>query len=147
MLARPRASSASSAATSGDRLRGLGIESRLCRGCAVILGADFGDHEGLWLLLALHAERHAEERDQAQCYDHEFGHSRFSSASSLARSVTVQPTGATPAYVAVALTPRDPVLDAMAFSRGRFLVEQAGMPTLVVPAWAEVGRVTEDCRR
>ncbi|TPG49804.1 hypothetical protein [Sphingomonas glacialis] len=67
--------------------------------------------------------------------------------SGLARSVTVQPTGGAPAYVATALTPRDPILDAMAFSRGRFLVEQSGMPTLVVPAWAEVGRVTEDCRR
>lgn len=67
--------------------------------------------------------------------------------STLARSVTVQPTGAAPAYVATALMPRDGILDAMAFSRGRFLVEQAGMPTLVVPAWAEVGRVTEDCRR
>ncbi|MEG3177451.1 hypothetical protein U1872_14505 [Sphingomonas sp. RB3P16] len=66
--------------------------------------------------------------------------------SSLARALTVQPTGATPLYVAAALTPRDPLLDAMAFSRGRFLVEQSGMPTLVVPAWAEVARVTEDCR-
>ncbi|WP_010185386.1 hypothetical protein [Sphingomonas sp. PAMC 26605] len=67
--------------------------------------------------------------------------------STLARSVAVQPTGAAPAYVATALNPRDGLLDAMAFSRGRFIVEQTGMPTLVIPAWAEVGRVTEDCRR
>lgn len=67
--------------------------------------------------------------------------------STLARSVPVQPTGAMPRYVATAIAPRDGVLDAMAFSRGRFIVEQAGMPTLVVPAWAEVARVTEDCRR
>jgi len=67
--------------------------------------------------------------------------------SSLARTVTVQSTGATPAYVAAQLTPRDPLLDAMAFSRGRFIVEQPGATTLVVPAWAEVGRVIEDCRR
>lgn len=67
--------------------------------------------------------------------------------SSLARALSVQPTGATPPYVAAALTPRDALLDAMAFSRGRFLVEQPGAPTLVVPAWAEVARVTEDCRR
>lgn len=67
--------------------------------------------------------------------------------STLARSVTMQPTGAAPAYVATALAPRDGLLDAMAFSRGRFIVEQSGMPTLVVPAWAEVARVTEDCRR
>ena len=66
---------------------------------------------------------------------------------SIARTLAVQPTGAAPAYVAAALTPNDALLDAMAFSRGRFLVEQAGAPTLVVPAWAEVPRVTEDCRR
>ena len=63
----------------------------------------------------------------------------------MARTLAVQPTGGTPAYVAVALTPRDALLDAMAFSRGRFIVEQAGAPTLVIPAWAEVPRVTEDC--
>ena len=66
--------------------------------------------------------------------------------STLARTLGVQPTGGAPAYVAVALTPRDTLLDAMAFSRGRFIVEQAGAATLVVPAWAEIGRVTEDCR-
>ncbi len=63
--------------------------------------------------------------------------------SSLARTVPVQPNGGA---VAVALAARDPLLDAMAFSRGRFIVEQLGSPTLVVPAWAEVGRVIEDCR-
>jgi hypothetical protein len=40
----------------------------------------------------------------------------------------------------------DPLLDAIAFSRGRFVVEQAGTPALVVPAWPEIGRVIEDCR-
>lgn len=63
--------------------------------------------------------------------------------SSLVRTVPVQPSGAS---VAVALAARDPLLDALAFSRGRFIVEQQGAPTLVVPAWAEVGRVIEDCR-
>ena len=63
--------------------------------------------------------------------------------SSLARTVTAQQSGAS---ADVALTRRDPLLDAMAFSRGRFIVEQAGAVTLVVPAWAEVGRVIEDCR-
>lgn len=67
--------------------------------------------------------------------------------STLARTLAVQPTGAAPAYMAVALTPNDGLLDALAFSRGRFIVEQAGAATLVVPAWAEVPRVTEDCRR
>ena len=40
----------------------------------------------------------------------------------------------------------DPLLDAMAFSRGRFAVEQAGRATLYIPAYAEVGRVVQDCR-
>ena len=51
-----------------------------------------------------------------------------------------------PAVVAVAFTARDPVLDAMAFSRGRFAIETAGLPTLYVPSWPEIGRVVEDCR-
>lgn len=45
------------------------------------------------------------------------------------------------------LASRDPLLDSMAFSRGRFVIEVNGLPTLYLPAWAEVGRVIEDCRR
>jgi len=67
--------------------------------------------------------------------------------STLLRTLSAAPTGGTPPYVAVALQPRDPLLDAMGYSRGRFVVEQAGAPTLVLPAWAEIERVTEDCRR
>jgi hypothetical protein len=48
--------------------------------------------------------------------------------------------------LAVSLGARDPLLDAMAFSRGRFAVEGGGMPALRVPSWAEVSRVIEDCR-
>jgi hypothetical protein len=48
--------------------------------------------------------------------------------------------------VAVSLGARDPLLDAMAFSKGRFVVEVAGLPTLYVPSWTEVSRVVEDCR-
>ncbi len=62
------------------------------------------------------------------------------------KTFTVRKTGGTPAYVAVELDPREPHLDAMAFSRGKFLVTLAGRPNLVIPAWAEVGRVVEDCR-
>jgi hypothetical protein len=40
----------------------------------------------------------------------------------------------------------DSFLDAMAFSRGRFTVEAAGLPMLVVPAWPEPARVVQDCR-
>jgi hypothetical protein len=67
--------------------------------------------------------------------------------SSVTRSLASQPTGATPAYMATALNPADPLLDAIAFSRGRFIIEQAILPTLVIPAWAEPARVIEDCRQ
>ena len=38
------------------------------------------------------------------------------------------------------------MLDAMVFSRGRFVVERTGAAPLVVPPYAEIGRVVEDCR-
>jgi hypothetical protein len=40
----------------------------------------------------------------------------------------------------------DPLLDQMAFSRGRFTIEVEGLERLVVPAWPEPARVVEDCR-
>lgn len=40
----------------------------------------------------------------------------------------------------------DRLLDAIAFSRGRFTVEVPGAPMLVIPAWPEAARVVEDCR-
>lgn len=40
----------------------------------------------------------------------------------------------------------DPLLDEIAFSRGRFLVRTMGLPTLTIPAWPEPARVIEDCR-
>ncbi|MFN3468325.1 MAG: hypothetical protein ACK4Z7_01380 [Novosphingobium sp.] len=54
----------------------------------------------------------------------------------------IKGTGGVQATLAV----NDPLLDAMAFSRGRFAVETSGLPTVYLPAWAEVGRVIEDCR-
>lgn len=54
--------------------------------------------------------------------------------------------GDTPSYVAVELPPREPHLDAMAFSRGRFLVSVKGVADLVIPNWPEMTRVIEDCR-
>jgi hypothetical protein len=44
------------------------------------------------------------------------------------------------------LVATDPLLDAMALSRGRFAVYVAGAPSLVMPPWPEVTRVVEDCR-
>ena len=46
----------------------------------------------------------------------------------------------------VRLPPSDPLLDQLAFSRGRFQIAVDGGPSLVVPAWPEIGRVIEDCR-
>jgi len=46
----------------------------------------------------------------------------------------------------VTLGARDPFLDKIAFSRGRFTVTMGGLPDLILPAWAEPSRVIEDCR-
>ncbi|HEX8124489.1 MAG TPA: hypothetical protein VF548_02805 [Allosphingosinicella sp.] len=40
----------------------------------------------------------------------------------------------------------DPLLDEMAFSRGRFTVEAEGLEALILPAWPEPARVIDDCR-
>ncbi len=40
----------------------------------------------------------------------------------------------------------DPLLDAMAFSRGRFLVAGNASGVLAVPSWPEAARAIEDCR-
>lgn len=52
----------------------------------------------------------------------------------------------TAAGIEATVAARDPLLDSMAFSRGRFVVAVAGEPTLYVPSWTEVTRVVEDCR-
>lgn len=57
-----------------------------------------------------------------------------------ARSLTMAAGGQ------AALPANDPLLDQIAFSRGRFTVEIAGMPTLTLPSWAEPARVIEECR-
>jgi hypothetical protein len=65
--------------------------------------------------------------------------------SSLARSV---PSSFNPATrrLTIDLAPYDPLLDAMATSRGRVGFSVGNEPALVVPAWAEAARVIEDCR-
>jgi hypothetical protein len=40
----------------------------------------------------------------------------------------------------------DPLIDAMAFSRGRFMVEAGTAAPLYLPSWPEISRVAEDCR-
>jgi len=50
------------------------------------------------------------------------------------------------ARLSATLSAWDPLLDAIVFSRGRIGVSVGGQPALVVPAWAELARVVEDCR-
>jgi hypothetical protein len=45
-----------------------------------------------------------------------------------------------------ALAAADPLLDEIAYSRGRFTVDRPGAAMLVLPAWPEPARVVEDCR-
>jgi len=48
--------------------------------------------------------------------------------------------------VGATLAAKDPALDAIAFSRGRFMMEVPGNPALYLPSWPELTRVIEDCR-
>lgn len=48
--------------------------------------------------------------------------------------------------VSVDLGAYDPLLDAIASSRGRIGFSSSGLETLVVPPWADIARVIEDCR-
>lgn len=66
-------------------------------------------------------------------------------ATSTVKLVAARPTGSTPPYVAADLSPADPILDALAFSRGRVTVALDDRAT-TVPAWPEFTRVVEDCR-
>lgn len=65
-------------------------------------------------------------------------------ASSIARTVNA---AARQDGIAATLPAADPLLDALIFSRGRFAVEAPGAAPLIVPAWPELARVVEDCRR
>jgi hypothetical protein len=53
---------------------------------------------------------------------------------------------ATAGRVSAELGAYDPFLDAIASSRGRIGFSTSGLEALVVPPWADVGRVIEDCR-
>ena len=88
---------------------------------------------------------------------------RYSAAFSMrcdraTRTVIISRPGAAPAVLTIAtdsvtrnlpvggrLLANDPLLDAIAFSRGRFLVSEGGA-TLAIPTWPEAARSIEDCR-
>ncbi len=65
---------------------------------------------------------------------------------SAARALTSRPTAEPVPQLVVSISARDPLLDAIVFSRGRFAVETQGLATLYLPSWPEVARVVEDCR-
>lgn len=67
-------------------------------------------------------------------------------ASTGQKSYTLANSSAQPPYVSAELLPSDPQLDAMAYSRGKFVVTVKGVADLVVPAWPELARVVEECR-
>ncbi|UYY75886.1 hypothetical protein [Sphingomonas sp. R1] len=52
-----------------------------------------------------------------------------------------------PGTIALSIAANDSFLDAIGYSRGRFVIEGGGLPTLVIPAWPEILRVVEDCRK
>lgn len=60
--------------------------------------------------------------------------------------MTIRTSSTARTVPAAALPADDPLIDAMGYSRGRFVVETPGAPPLVIPAWPEVLRVAEDCR-
>ena len=77
----------------------------------------------------------------------------------VARVVVVQRIGAAPAALTIAtsaiiqtlpvsgrIAANDRLLDAIAFSRGRFLVAGGAGGVLAIPSWPEAARSIEDCR-
>lgn len=63
------------------------------------------------------------------------------------RPLLSEPTIAVPGWIITQIRASDPVLDAIAFSRGRFALDVAGEVPLYLPSWPEVSRVVEDCRQ
>ena len=70
--------------------------------------------------------------------------------------ITIRTTSSDTGYAVIAgadgaswnadLAATDRTLDAIAFSRGRFMVTAPGAARLIAPAWPEFTRVVEDCR-
>ncbi len=66
--------------------------------------------------------------------------------SSMTKTMAATTSDANPAHLAADIATTDPILDAMAFSRGRVLVEMEGQQPVILPTWAEIARIVEDCR-
>ena len=63
-----------------------------------------------------------------------------------ATSLPITPASAVAPQTLAIRAAADTLLDQIAYSRGKIAIEVAGLPPLIVPAWAEIARVTEDCR-
>lgn len=62
------------------------------------------------------------------------------------RRLEASPVPGREVILAARLEVNDPLLDAMAITKGRFAIEVEGLKSLYLPAWTEVSRVIEDCR-
>lgn len=59
---------------------------------------------------------------------------------------TLLASNTAPPQVVAALAAHDATLDAIVFTRGRFMVQVPGTSPLYLPSWPEIARVVEDCR-
>jgi hypothetical protein len=62
------------------------------------------------------------------------------------RNLQAKPLPGPPPALGATLSAQDPLLDAIAFSRGRFMIEVPGQAALYLPSWPEISRAVEDCR-
>jgi len=62
------------------------------------------------------------------------------------RQLQTQAIPGRPDLVVVTFNAADPLLDAMAITKGRIAIGVEGERTLYIPAWVEISRVIEDCR-
>jgi hypothetical protein len=74
------------------------------------------------------------------------GNSMTVHTSEIVRTLPLSITNDGSAAPFASLGAEDPLLDAIALSRGRFSIEVPGLPMLVIPSWAEPTRVVEECR-
>ena len=57
------------------------------------------------------------------------------------KQLTARTTAGTKPYVAAEIMPNDPIMDALAYSRGRIALETTGELSLALPVWSEIGRI------
>jgi len=62
------------------------------------------------------------------------------------KQLAAQTTAGSMPYVAAEIMPDDPIMDALAYSRGRIALETTGELSIALPVWSEIGRIVEDCR-